>query len=89
MRWVGSRAGGEDGSRKGRSFDEERGTLAKSQITHGLERRHAMWLVETELASILEEQYVIGQTAGQIAARMLGEFSKNIFTKMKISRDPV
>ena len=47
------------------------------------------WLVETEIVSELEEQYFIEQTPGQIVANMLGAFSKNNFTKMKISRDPV
>ena len=47
------------------------------------------WLVETEIVPVLEEQYFIAQALGQIAARMLGLFSKNNFTKMKISRDPV
>ena len=49
----------------------------------------SIWLVETEIVPVLEEQYFIAQTPGQIAARMLGLFSKNNFTKMKISRDPV
>ena len=46
------------------------------------------WLVETEITPVLEEQYFIAQTRGQISARMLGGKSKNYFTKTKISRDP-
>ena len=49
----------------------------------------SIWFVETEIVSVLEEQYFIAQTPGQIAARMLGLFSENYFTKMNISRDPV
>ena len=51
--------------------------------------RPSIWLVETEIVPVLEEQYFIAQTAGQIAARMLGVKSENYFTKMMISRDPV
>ena len=47
------------------------------------------WLVETEIHSELEEQYFIAHAPGQIVAELLGEIRENIFTKMKISRDPV
>ena len=40
-------------------------------------------------ASPLEEQYFKEQKARQIAAKVLGGFSENYFTKMKISRAPV
>ena len=39
-------------------------------------------------ASPLEEQHFKGHTARQIAAEMAGGFSKKIWTKMRISRDP-
>ena len=52
-------------------------------------KRYSTWLVETEISSELEEQYFIAHTPVQIVVKMLGAFSENIFTKMKISRDPV
>ena len=55
----------------------------------GFAPNSSTWLVETEISSVLEEQYFIAHTPVQIVAKMLGGFSKNIFTKMKISPDPV
>ena len=54
----------------------------------GFAPNSSTWLVETEISSVLEEQYFIAHTPVQIVAKMLGAFSKNIFTKMKISRSP-
>ena len=55
----------------------------------GFAPNSSTWLVETEISSVLEEQYFIAHTPVQIVAKMLGENRENIFTKMKISRDPV
>ena len=55
----------------------------------GFAPNSSTWLVETEISSVLEEQYFIAHTPVQIVAEMLGENRENIFTKMKISRDPV
>ena len=48
-------------------------------------RRFSIFFGQTEL----DEQYFVEQTPGKIAADMLGGFSKNYFTKMRISQDPV
>ena len=55
----------------------------------GFAPNSSTWLVETEISSVLEEQYFIAHTPVQILAKMLGENLENIFTKMKISHDPV
>ena len=65
------------------------GPAGGSALERALPAGRSIWLVETEIVSELEEQYFIAQAPGQILARMLGVFSKNDFTKMKISRNPV
>ena len=52
-------------------------------------QQRSIWLVETEIVPVLEEQYFIAHTPVQIVAKVLRGFSLNYFTKMKISRDPV
>ena len=47
------------------------------------------WLVETEIAFSVQEQHFISTTAGEITAKVLGEFSGNCCTKSWISRGPV
>ena len=42
---------------------------------------NATWLVETEIAFSVEEQYFIGTTAGQIHFKSACAFSKNFGTK--------
>ena len=39
------------------------------------------WLVETEIAFFVEQQYFISTTAGQIEAKGACAFSENYFTK--------
>ena len=48
-----------------------------------------IWLVETEIASLSYSNTSLEQAPGQIDRKVLGGFSENYFTKMKISRDPV
>ena len=48
-----------------------------------------IWLVETEIVSVSRRAILYSTNARQIVARMASGFSKNIFTKMQISRDPV
>ena len=52
-------------------------------------QENTIWLVETEIAFSVEQQYFSEQQAGQIVAKVACAFSKNIFTKMEISRGPV
>ena len=40
-----------------------------------------IWLVETEIAFFVEQQYFISTTAGQIEAKRACAFSEIIFTK--------
>ena len=47
------------------------------------------WLVETEIAFSSRREILYRTKPGQIVAKMLGGFSGNYYTKMKISRDPV
>ena len=72
----------------GSNFDFS-GPAGGSALERASPPRVSIWLVETEIVPVLEEQYFITQAAGQIAARMLGVKSENYFTKMMISRDPV
>ena len=48
-----------------------------------------IWVVETEIAFSVEQQYFLEQQAKKIVAKVLGDFSKFCLTKMVISRDPV
>ena len=65
------------------------GPAGGSALERASPPRVSIWLVETEIVPVLEEQYFIAQAPRQIAANMLGSFSENYFTKMNISRDPV
>ena len=44
-------------------------------------QEHTIWLVETEIAFSVEEQYFIGTTAGQIHFKSACGFSENFCTK--------
>ena len=52
-------------------------------------RMDTIWLVETEIAFSSRRVILYRTKPGQIVAKMLGAFSGNYFTNMKISRDPV
>ena len=56
-------------------------------------RVNFIWLVETDFASVLEEEYFIGQTAGQIALKLDRDtYGRDVLRKRgfsKISVDPV
>ena len=48
-----------------------------------------IWLVETEIASLSNSNTFLEQQAGQLVPKVACAFSKNIFTKMEVSRATV
>ena len=56
---------------------------------HSPPMRDPIWLVETEIAFLCRQAVFYRTTPGEIVPKMVGGFSENYFTKMKISQDPV